>query len=142
MKVKIKRLDKNSPLPIYATPGSVAFDIAASETTEIAPHEVGLIPTGLIISVPVGCALMLVARSSMPRRYGLLIPNGVGIIDQDYCGPGDEFKIQVYNFIDKMVCVKKGERLAQGIFVKIEKADWEEIEEINNKNRGGFGSTG
>ena len=75
------------------------------------------------------------------RRKGLLIPHGVGIIDQDYCGEGDELMVQVYNFRDEAVMVKRGERVAQGIFVPVVPVVWDEVEDMG-QGRGGFGSTG
>jgi len=63
-------------------------------------------------------------------------------VDRDYSGPDDEIRLQVYNFSDKVVEVQKGERLAQGIFLKADKVDWEEVNEMREKSRGGFGSTG
>jgi dUTP diphosphatase len=84
---------------------------------------------------------MLTLRSSTPRRKSLLIPNGVGIIDQDYCGEGDELQVQVLNFSEEAVVVKKGERIAQGLFLPVMQVDWEEVHEVG-QGRGGFGSTG
>lgn len=142
MNVKIKRLSKDIPLPQYQTPGSVAFDLASSMDMIIAPRDIQLIPTGLIVSTPPGFMLMLSPRSSLPLKKGLTMPNGPGIIDQDYCGPEDEVKIQVINLTDKPVEVKKGERIAQAMFVSIARAALEEIEFIENtESRGGFGST-
>ena len=69
-------------------------------------------------------------------------PHGFGIIDHDYCGPEDEVKILVYNFTDQPVTIEHGEKIAQGVFVHIDKFDWEEVEEMGNETRGGFGSTG
>ena len=85
--------------------------------------------------------LLLTLRSSTPRRKGLLIPNGVGIIDQDYCGEGDELKAQVLNFREETVTVKRGERIAQGIFIPVMRVNWTEVSEMG-QGRGGFGSTG
>jgi dUTP pyrophosphatase len=85
--------------------------------------------------------LMLALRSSTPRRKGLLIPHGIGIIDQDYCGEGDELIIQVYNFKDEASVVLRGERIAQGVFVPVMHAEWDEVTEVG-EGRGGFGSTG
>jgi len=85
--------------------------------------------------------LLVTLRSSTPRRKGLLVPHGVGIIDQDYCGEGDEIMLQVYNFLDEAVTVQRGERIAQGIFVPIMQVNWNEVDEVG-KGRGGFGSTG
>ena len=67
---------------------------------------------------------------------------GIGIVDRDYSGPEDEIRLQVFNFTDQSVEVKKGERLAQGIFLKADKVQWEEVKEMRPKSRGGFGSTG
>jgi dUTP pyrophosphatase len=142
MKVKIKRIDKSIPLPSYQTKGAVCFDISARKKTIINPGEIKLIPSNIIVKVPRGYMLLIAPRSSTPRKFGLLSPHGIGIIDQDYCGPRDEIMFQVYNFKKEPVTIKKGERIAQAVFVKIEKGDWEEIEKIKEKTRGGFGSTG
>ena len=85
--------------------------------------------------------LLVTLRSSTPRRKGLLAPHGVGIIDQDYCGEGDELMVQVYNFRDEAVTVKRGERIAQAMFVPIMHVTWHEVDDMG-KGRGGFGSTG
>lgn len=140
--VKIKRLDQNINIPKYETKGAVGFDLAANENCEILPGEIKLIPTGLIIEVPDGYMLMAVSRSSTPKKKGLLKPHGVGIIDQDYCGPTDELKIQVYNFTKEPVQISKGDRLAQGIFVRVDRFAFDEVNEIRKEDRGGFGSTG
>lgn len=141
LQVTIKRIDKELPLPTYATAGSVGFDLFCREDTEIAPRTIELIPANVIVRIPEGYMLLLTLRSSTPRRKGLLIPNGVGIIDQDYCGEGDELKVQVLNFREEAVTVRRGERIAQGIFVPIAQVAWVETDEVG-KGRGGFGSTG
>ena len=141
LKVAIKRVDKSLPLPVYATDGSVGFDLLCRETVEILPRQIELIPGNVIVRIPTGYFLMLTLRSSTPRRKSLLIPNGVGIIDQDYCGEGDELKVQVLNFSEEAVLVKKGERIAQGLFLPVMHVDWEEVE-VLGAGRGGFGSTG
>ena len=86
--------------------------------------------------------LMIAARSSLPFRKGLMIPNGVGVVDRDYCGPEDEIHVQVYNFSKRPVEVARGERLAQGILVRADRVAWDEAEALREKSRGGFGSTG
>ena len=141
LQVAIKRIDTDLPLPTYATSGSVGFDLLCREETEIAPRKVELIPSNVIVRIPDGYMLLLTLRSSTPLRKGLLIPNGVGIIDQDYCGEGDELKVQVFNFGDEAVTITRGERIAQGIFVPIMRAQWQEMTEMG-QGRGGFGSTG
>ncbi len=141
LRVAIKRVDKGLPLPVYATAGSVGFDLLCRETVEILPRQIELIPGNVIVRIPAGYFLMLTLRSSTPRRKSLLIPNGVGIIDQDYSGEGDELKVQVLNFSDEAVEVKRGERIAQGLFIPVVHVQWDEIEEVG-QGRGGFGSTG
>ena len=139
--VAIKRIDTTLPLPTYATPGSVGFDLVCREDTEIAPRKLGRIPGNVIVQTPPGYMLLLTMRSGAPRRKGLLIPHGVGVIDQDYCGEGDELQVQVYNFRDEAIMVLRGERIAQGIFIPVMRVQWNEINEVG-QGRGGFGSTG
>jgi dUTP pyrophosphatase len=141
MKVKIKRVDKSLPLPVYETAGSVGFDILAREDITVPPKMIARIPSNFIVRVPDGYMLMIVPRSSTPVKKSLVMPHSIGILDNDYCGPNDEMLIQVYNFSEKSVRVIKGEKIAQGIFVKVGKAEWEEVGEMNEKSRGGFGST-
>jgi dUTP pyrophosphatase len=142
MKVDIRRIDKSLPLPVYETAGSVGFDILCREGTTVQPKAIALIPSNFIVKVPEGYMLMIVPRSSTPRKKSLVMPHSVGILDNDYCGPDDELMVQVYNFSDKPVEVDRGEKIAQGIFVKVDKAKWEEVDEMSEKSRGGFGSTG
>jgi len=142
MKVKIKRIDKELPLPKYETSGAVGFDILARESTEIAAKEIGMVPSNLIVEVPEKYMLVVASRSSTPKKKGLTPPHGFGIIDHDYCGPEDEVKVMVYNFTDNAVKIERGEKIAQGVFVRIDRFEWEEVEEISRESRGGFGSTG
>ena len=141
MKVRIKRLDTDLPLPKYETGGSVGFDLLCRESVTVAPQTMALIPANVIVQTPPGYMLMVTLSSSTPRKQGLLIPHGVGIIDQDYCGEGDEIQIQIYNFTDQPVTVERGDRIAQGIFVRVDTAEWSEASEMDSETRGGFGST-
>lgn len=141
MKVKIKRVDKTLPLPKYETAGSVGFDLLCRESAEIAPHTIALIPANVIVETPHGYMLMVCLRSSTPRKLGLLMPQGLGIVDNDYCGEEDELKIQVYNFTDAPVTVERGSRIAQAVFVRVDTAEWNETEQMTRPSRGGFGST-
>lgn len=142
MKVKIFRKDFSVSLPEYKTPGSVAFDLASARDVVVPPHEIRLIGTGLVICTPPDHLLLVATRSSTPMNKGLMLANGIGIVDQDYCGPDDEIKIQVLNFTDQPVEIKKGDRLAQGLFLQLNRVEWEEVKELDTKTRGGFGSTG
>ena len=98
LSVRIHRLHPSVPLPKYETAGAAGFDLSASEEVVVQPGRVALIPTGLVIEVPAGHFLGVFARSSTPLRRGLMVGNGVGVIDEDYCGPNDEIKVQVLNF--------------------------------------------
>lgn len=142
MQVKLKRIDTSLPLPQYETEGAVGFDFLAREETHIPPKSVALVPGNLIIEVPAGYMLVVAARSSMPKKKNLLMPHGIGIIDHDYCGPQDEIRIQVYNFSENLVVVQRAEKIAQGVFVRIDKFEWKEVGEMEKPSRGGFGSTG
>jgi dUTP pyrophosphatase len=139
---KIHRLTDRALLPAYQTAGAAAFDLAASEDTTVQPGEVTLVPTGLVIEVPAGHFLAVFARSSTPLKRGLMVANGVGIVDPDYCGPRDEVKIEVYNFTQAPVQVKAGDRLAQGAFIPVSRVEWVEGRSGREDSRGGFGATG
>lgn len=140
MRVKIKRVDKTLPLPEYHTAGAVAFDLYSRTDVIIQPKTLERLPTNIILETPKGYMLEIKDRSSTLKKKGLLV--STGFIDNDYCGDSDEILLQVYNLTDKEVIVEKGERLGQGVFIKIELAEWQETDSMNNDNRGGFGSTG
>lgn len=142
MKVKIKRIDTTLELPEFKTKGSIGFDLVARENVTISAGEVKLIPLNVVIKTPAGYGLFLLPRSSTPMKKGLLIPNGVGVIDQDYSGNEDELKLQALNFTKQTVKVERGERIAQAVFVKIERPEFIEVKSMTDKSRGGFGSTG
>ncbi len=142
MQVKIKRIDTSLPLPEYHTDGAVAFDLYARNKTVIKPKQFEMIATNFIIETPPGYMLMLAARSSRAKKKGLNMRNGIGIIDQDYCGNEDELHVLIQNLTDQEVTIDKEERIAQGIFVQINKPEFIEVEDMQNKTRGGFGTTG
>lgn len=142
MYVQIQRIDSTLPLPQYHSAGAMAFDFLARETTVVAPKAIGLVPGNVIVKVPEGYALLVLPRSSMPKKKGLICPHSLGLIDHDYHGEKDEIFVQVQNITDAPVTVERGERIAQGLFVKIEKAEFTEVDSHNAKTRGGFGSTG
>jgi len=141
--VRVHRLSDAARLPSYETAGAAGFDLAASADVTIGPGEVRLIPTGLVIEVPRGHFLGIFARSSTPLKRGLMVANGVGVVDSDYCGPNDEIKIQVLNFTASPVTVNAGDRIAQGVILPFVRAEWQEEETAASAtSRGGFGSTG
>jgi len=142
MRLKIKRLDATIPLPTYGTDEAAGFDLAAASDVTIGPGQIALVRTGLIIEVPTGHFLAIFARSSTPLKRGLAVANGVGVIDPDYSGPNDEVMIQVLNFTKADVVVRRGDRLAQAIVLSAPRVTWNEVEEIREATRGGFGATG
>jgi dUTP pyrophosphatase len=142
MKVRLRRIDKDLPLPVYKTAGSVCFDLITRETTIIEPGALARVPCNVVVETPAGYMLMLVPRSSMPsKKPGLIYPHGVGVIDQDYSGDNDELLFQVMNVGDSPITVERGETIAQAGFVKIDRADFEEVDSMEKTDRGGFGST-
>jgi dUTP pyrophosphatase len=142
MRLRIRRLDSTIPLPTYGTDEAAGFDLAAAHDLVIAPRQIALVRTGLVIEVPTGYFLGIFARSSTPLKRGLLVANGVGVIDPDYSGPTDEVMIQVLNVTDADVRVTRGDRLAQGILLPAPRVTWDEVTEIRAAARGGFGATG
>ena len=142
MRLKIRRLDSTIPLPTYATDEAAGFDLAAAQDVTIAPGQIALVRTGLVIEVPTGHCLAIFARSSTPLKRGLLVANGVGVIDPDYSGPQDEVMIQLLNVTKHDVSVTRGDRLAQGIVLPTPRVAWNEVSEIRDVTRGGFGTTG
>ncbi|MFA5185926.1 MAG: dUTP diphosphatase [Patescibacteria group bacterium] len=141
MKVRFTRLRPDVEIPAYKTPGSAAFDLASTEDLEIAPGGLALAPTGLVIATPPGHVLYLTPRSSLFKKKGLVLANGIGIIDSDYCGPSDEIKLVLMNPGAQAVRVEKGERLVQGTILPILRAEFEEGP-AESPDRGGIGSTG
>src|ERR1700722_12442611 len=110
MNIKIKRFDKELPLPKRQTEGAAAFDLTAREEIIIEPNKVGYVPLNVVIEAPADHFLLLAARSGTHKK-GLMMANGMGIIDPDYCGDGDELKAAYFNFTSEPVIVEKGERI-------------------------------
>ncbi len=141
MRIRITRIDRELPLPVYHTSGAVAFDLYSRKSIAIPPKEVAVLPSNFIIEVPQGHVLLVASRSSTPGKKGLMIANGMGVIDQDFHGPDDELGILVYNFRNTPMVVERGERIAQALIVPIERVEFEEITVTETKSRGGFGTT-
>jgi len=141
MKLRIRRLEPDVPLPAYQTPGAAAFDLSAAHDALIEPDRIALVGTGLVIEVPAGHFLAVFARSSLPIKKGLLVANGVGIVDADYCGPEDEIKVELLNVTREPKRVAKGERIAQGVVMPCPRVEWEPVDRLERPTRGGFGAT-
>jgi len=143
LSVRIRRLASSVSLPEYQSPGAAGFDLAASEDVSVQPGAVALVPTGLVVETPRGYFLGIFARSSTPLKRGLMVANGVGVVDADYCGQRDEVKIAVLNFTNAPVNVRAGDRIAQGLFIPVARAEWQETAgDLRDGSRGGFGATG
>ncbi|MBE2219196.1 MAG: dUTP diphosphatase [Ignavibacteria bacterium] len=145
MDLKLKKIDKslNNPLPAYATEHAAGMDITSAGVDDIVlePGTTGLIPTNLILEVPIGYEAQIRPRSGLALKHNIGIINSPGTIDADYRG---ELKILLTNFGKKPFTVKFGERIAQMIISKVEKAELVISEDLSDTTRssGGFGHTG
>lgn len=142
MKIKIINQSHN-PLPEYATPGSSGMDIRAHLDHPVAlkPMERTLIPTGLFIELPHGYEAQIRPRSGLAIKHGITCLNTPGTIDADYRG---EIKIILINLSTETQSVQNGERIAQMVIQKVEQAEWELTQQLDEtlRSAGGFGSTG
>ena len=148
MRVQIVNKSFN-PLPTYSTKYSAGMDLRANlkdekgndEVISIAPGERVLIPTGLYIQLPYGYEAQIRPRSGLALKYGITVLNTPGTIDADYRG---EIGVILVNLSNTPFTVEPGERIAQLVFAKYEKADFIEVEELSETERGegGFGHTG
>jgi dUTP pyrophosphatase len=128
--------------PRYQTAGAAAFDLAAATDLTVPPGQLALVPTGLVFAVPDGHFLAIVARSSLPKR-GLIVANGLGVLDSDYRGPADEARVLVLNYTAEPVTITKGDRIAQAFVLKVPRVTFVPLDhEEHAESRGGFGSTG
>lgn len=129
-------------MPRRGTPGSAGYDLAAAEDTVVPPGEVALVPTGLKVYLPPGEFLAVYIRSHLAVERGLLLANGVAVIDADYAdNPQNEGHIllAVWNRGQKPVFIARGERIAQGVFSSYALA---EDDSPGSPRQGGLGSTG
>lgn len=141
MQLSIKRFDKTLPLPEYKTSGAAAFDLYARIEMSIPARSIGYVPLNIAIQLPEDHFALMAARSSLHKR-SLMMANGIGIGDYDYRGDNDEYRAALYNFSDKEVKIEKGERLVQMIILPRERVEIIEKDQFDEKDRGGFGTTG
>ena len=142
--MKVRIINKSHhPLPGYATPLSAGMDIRAnlSESVVLKPLERKLIPTGLYISLPEGYEAQMRPRSGLALKHGITLLNTPGTIDADYRG---EICIILINFSAEEFTIEDGERIAQMVIARHEQAEWQEVEVLDETERGagGFGHTG
>lgn len=142
MKVKIINKSKH-PLPAYATAAAAGMDLRANLDTPIVLRslERTLVSTGLFIELPVGSEAQIRPRSGLAFKNGLTVLNSPGTIDADYRG---EVKVILVNLSKEDFTINDGERIAQMVIAKHEQAEWVEVTELQDSDRGagGFGSTG
>jgi len=142
--VRVHIINRSSnPIPAYATAGSSGMDIRASldEPVILQPLERTLIPTGLFIELPAGYEAQVRPRSGMAIKQGITCLNSPGTVDADYRG---ELKVILINLSNEQQVISHGDRIAQVIIAKTEKASLIEVEQLNDSVRGegGFGHTG
>jgi dUTP pyrophosphatase len=144
VKILDSRIGNQFPLPEYATPGSAGLDLRAclDEALTVAPGETHLIPTGMAIHIadPALCAMIL-PRSGLGHKHGIVLGNLVGLIDSDYQG---QLFVSVWNRGDSTFTMEPGERMAQLVLVPVVQAQFDIVDEFDSSDRGegGFGSSG
>ncbi len=143
IKILIKRLSKEAPLPKYKTQGSSGMDLSANlkSSIKIGPGKKEIIPTGIAISVPKGFEVQIRPRSGLAAKHNITVLNSPGTIDADYRG---ELKIILINLGHETFKIEKGFRIAQMVLCPVVKAKFEEVDNLDDTGRGkgGFGSTG
>lgn len=142
MKINIINKSKH-PLPEYGTKASAGVDLRANidEPIIIDSLEKAIVPTGLFMEIPVGYEAQVRPRSGLAFKHGITVLNSPGTIDADYRG---EVKVILVNLSKEKFVIEDGERIAQMVIAAHEQAEWVEVEELSDTDRGagGFGSTG
>ena len=144
LKILDSRLGESIPLPHYATDGSAGLDMRAciDEPLEVEPGDTVLVPSGLAIHIgDAGLAAVLLPRSGLGHKYGLVLGNLTGLIDSDYQG---QVFISIWNRGSSAYRIQPGERIAQMVFVPVEQVQFDIVEEFDDSRRGdgGFGHSG
>jgi dUTP pyrophosphatase len=143
IRIQIARLPHGEglPLPAYATPGAAGMDVVAAEDMDLAPGQRQAVATGLRVAIPEGYEIQIRPRSGLALKHGISLPNTPATIDSDYRG---ELKIIMINLGTETFPVRRGERIAQIVPAVVTRAAWDEVEELDETDRGagGFGSTG
>lgn len=141
--IKVKKLRSNAILPTYGSAEAAGADLYAclENSVIIEPGDTAFIPTGLAMELPKNCAGLIYARSGLACKRGLAPANKVGVIDSDYRG---EFIVALHNHGKTLQTIAHGERIAQLIITPVLTPAYEEVEDLNETDRGsgGFGSTG
>ena len=142
VQVLVRRLDPELPLPAYALPGDAGADIVAAQDVTLEPGQRTVLPTGIALALPPGHAAFVHPRSGLAARAGLGLVNAPGTIDEGYRG---EIKVIVINHDSaQALTLHRGERIAQLVIQRVERAEFVEVDELPGSARGagGHGSTG
>jgi dUTP diphosphatase len=142
VRLEVKRLDPDLPLPEYARAGDAGLDLIAADDVSLAPGKRAAVPTGIAVAIPNGYAGFVHARSGRALREGLALANAPGLIDAGYRG---EIKVIVVNLdVTSPVHIKRGDKLAQLVIQPVASVELVPVEELPTSERadGGFGSTG
>lgn len=141
IKVKIKKTNKNAKIPKYSYANDAGCDLFSIKNFFLKPNEIKLIPTGIMLQIPKGYEAQIRPRSGLALKNGITILNSPGTIDSGYRG---EIKIIMVNFGKKIIKFKKGDKIAQIVFNKIETAKFQLCNDLRKTNRAnkGFGSSG
>jgi len=140
--VLIRRLDPGIPVPARAHPGDAGADLVAAADVELGPGQRAVVPTGIAIALPAGYAAFVHPRSGLAARHGVTIVNAPGTVDAGYRG---EIRVTLLNTDgDKPVRFQRGDRIAQLVIQRVERAVFHEVDVLPGSARGdgGFGSTG
>ena len=142
VQVLITRLDKSIPMPSYAKPGDAGADLTARVDVTLQPGERALVPTGISVALPNGYVALVHPRSGLAIKHGVTMVNSPGTVDAGFRG---ELQVILINLDPReAISFKRGDRIAQLVFQKVEHADFVEVQELPGSGRsdGGFGSTG
>jgi dUTP pyrophosphatase len=142
MPLRLKRLDPELPLPAYAHDGDAGLDLFSAQNLVLSPGQRALVPTGIALAIPEGFAGFVQPRSGRALRDGLSFVNTPGLIDSHYRG---EIKLIAINHDPQTsVTISRGDKIAQLVLQRVERADIEEVDDLGETQRGegGFGSTG
>jgi dUTP pyrophosphatase len=142
VRVLVKRVDSAIPLPRYARADDAGLDLHAAKDVTLAPGERALVPTGLAIALPPGYAGFVVPRSGLALRHGISMVNTPGVVDAGY--RGEVMVLLINHDRERAVTLARGERIAQLVIQRVERADLVEVHELppSDRGAGGFGSTG
>lgn len=143
IKIRYKKFDKELPALFREHDGNAGFDLFARLDSPIYlnPGDVGFIPLNVATEIPLNVVGLVFQRSSTFRKWGIKLTNGVGVIDSSYRGDKDEWGAEFKNETDKQIEIKNGDKICQAVFLPLIPLELEEVDILNNPDRGGFGTS-